>query len=164
MWTSSDGLTWGRVVDDEAAFGGDLAPSLTSVTVGGPGLVAVGVDWDREAAAAWTSTDGLDWQRVPHDEAVFGGEAGQWMHSVTEAGAGLIAVGREGLYDEGSAAVWTSPDGITWRRLAHDELALGDGAESESMASVTTGGPGLIAVGGASHWRGWQAARVWTSP
>ena len=80
---------------------------MWSVTVGGPGLVAVGYDQGREAAAVWTSSDGRGWERVPHDEAVFGGDDGQAMGSVTAGGPGLVAVG----HDEGrqAAAVWTSP-------------------------------------------------------
>ena len=41
----------------------------------------------------WTSPDGITWSRVPHDEAVFGGEGGQVMNIVTFGGPGLVAVG-----------------------------------------------------------------------
>jgi len=73
VWTSSDGITWSRVPDDEAVFGGTDRPDLNrqwmnGVTAGGPGLVAVGTDgtgvaydpgqWsgasDDFDAAAWT--------------------------------------------------------------------------------------------------------------
>ena len=40
---------------------------MSSVTVGGPGLVAVRSDVGR--AAVWISIDGITWSRVPHDEA-----------------------------------------------------------------------------------------------
>jgi len=56
---------------------------MVSVTVGGPGLVAVGFDRtpdnDEGDAAVWTSPDGLTWSRVDHDEAVFGGGSRQMM-------------------------------------------------------------------------------------
>lgn len=42
VWTFPDGVSWSRVPDDEAVFGGAEGQSMTSVTVGGPGLVAVG--------------------------------------------------------------------------------------------------------------------------
>jgi hypothetical protein len=73
-------LTWFRVGDDDGVIGDGNAGvpaselhherAMSDVTVGGPGLVAVGI-WDR-GAAIWTSVDGITWVRVAHDEAVFG--------------------------------------------------------------------------------------------
>lgn len=130
---SSPSLTWSRVPYDEAAFGGARGQMMKSVTVGGPGFVAVGsVENDGDAdAAVWTSGDGITWSRVPHDEAVFGGAQGQWINSVTAGGPGLVAVGSDGRFShgyedalaygwywwgdqDGAAAVWTSIDGVTW--------------------------------------------------
>jgi len=68
------------------------------------------------------------------------------MKSVTVAGVELIAVGLAGSHSGWDAAVWTSPDGITWSRVPHDESVFG-GADSPRMSSVTVGGPGLVAVG-----------------
>ena len=113
VWTSSDGLLWERVAHDEAVFGSDREQEMGSVAVGGPGLVAVGSDFGREAAAVWTSSDGLLWERVAHDETVFGGAGRQVMTSVTAGGPGLVAVGVDGDLQQGvgrgAAAVWTSP-------------------------------------------------------
>jgi hypothetical protein len=167
--------TWSRVPHDEAVFGGDGAQEMSGVTVGGPGLVAVGSDgfgaletylrtrpWGRHAAV-WTSTDGITWSRVPHDESVFGGGG---MRSVVAGGPGLVAVG---VGDTSVAAVWTSVDGITWSRVPHDEAVFG-GEGNQEMNSVTAGGPGLVAVGvggtpasGRLYSRGAGAAAVWTS-
>ena len=44
------------------------------------------------------------------------------------------------------AAVWTSPDVITWSRVPHDEAVFG-GTGRREMNSVTAGGPGVGAVG-----------------
>ncbi|GAG99392.1 unnamed protein product, partial [marine sediment metagenome] len=84
--------TWSRVCDDAAGFGG---AAMWSIASGGPGLVAAGGEygysdelgfWTPEDiqpllerggdgdAVAWTSRDGASWTRVPHDEAVFGGD------------------------------------------------------------------------------------------
>jgi hypothetical protein len=171
-WTSPDGITWSRIAHDEAIFGGEGPIEMVSVTAGGPGLVAVGsAGSDDRVAAVWTSVDGITWSRVAHDENVFGGAGTQRMNSVAAAGPGLVAVG----FDESDpdafpwgyatdAAVWTSPDGLLWSRVAHSDAAfdatvafgVAGGAE---MTSVTVGGPGLVAVGGASGF-----AAVWTSP
>jgi hypothetical protein len=168
VWTSADGVRWTRVPHDEAVFGGIGIQVINSVTVGGPGLVAVGADEAGNAdAAVWTSVDGITWSRVPHDEAIFGGPANHAMNDVTVGGPGLVAVGAEFSARHEKAAVWTSMDGITWSRAPHNDGVLGGeenvGAE---MWSVTAGGPGLVAVGG--RWDGPLAQRtyhaaVWTS-
>ena len=155
-------VTWSQVPHDEAVFGGDGFQGMSSVTVGGPGLVAVGRS--KGDAMVWISLDGIDWLRIPHDEAVFGGAS---MESVTVGGPGLVAVGSHGSRwaqtDIMDAAVWTSPDGITWTRVPHNEAIFGGPDELDEdiavMLSVTQGGPGLVAVG----FAGTDAA-VWTSP
>jgi hypothetical protein len=164
VWTSVDGFTWSRVSHDEAVF---PQGRMSSVTVGGPGLVAVGSTGTPNAVflgeadvAVWTSVDGLVWARVPHEKASLGQGT---MNSVTAGGPGLVAVGE----DKDDAAVWTSVDGFTWSRVPHDEAVFGGpdlssinyGAVSPaSMASVTSGGPGLVAVGQDNG-----DAAVWTS-
>ncbi|MFV1999284.1 MAG: hypothetical protein ACC654_02865 [Acidimicrobiia bacterium] len=152
VWTSADGLNWSRVPNDAVTFGGDGRQQMFSVTSGGPGLVAVGTDGqfaDGEAdAAVWTSPDGFSWTRVLRDDKVFGGPGEQRMVSVAAGGPGLVAVGFDGRLDNGetNAAVWVSPDGITWSRVPRDEAVFG-GEGIQKMLSVSTGGPGLVAVG-----------------
>ncbi len=162
VWTSPDGITWSRVPHDEAALGGEGGQGMWSVTAGGPGLVAVGSN--GQDAAVWTSPDGITWSRVPHEETVLGGEGDQRMSSVTAGGPGLVAVGEDGLGEDFDAAVWTSPDGITWSRVPHDEAVLG-GESRQRMPSVTAGGPGLVAVGfDAPDNDVDKDAAVWMSP
>ena len=55
VWTSPDGITSTRVRDDAALAGGGSV--MSSVTAGGPGLVAVG--FAGSGAAVWTSSDGF---------------------------------------------------------------------------------------------------------
>ncbi len=172
VWTSVDGITWSRVPHDESVFGGANSQTMWDVTVGGPGLVAVG--WDGQDilntkvdidAAIWTSIDGDTWSRVPHDEEVFGAA---WINSVIVGGPGLVAVGgTDGYFTDGDAAVWTSVDGITWSRAPHDETVFG-GEDSQVIIDVTVGGPGLVAVGRDGGIGPWDNnadtnAAVWTS-
>ena len=67
---SAPNYEWSRVILDTATSD-EASPWVYSVTVGGPGLVAVGAEdsgsLDRDAAV-WTSVDGIAWSRVPHDE------------------------------------------------------------------------------------------------
>lgn len=153
------GLIWIRVPDDEAVFGS--GQRMTSVTTGGPGLVAVGNDWSsgHETPAVWTSIDGFVWSRAPHDEAVFGSNLK--MYSVVAGGPGLVAVGDSQAPDSVTAAVWTSVDGITWSRVPHDEALFGGG--NRSISSVAVGGPGLVAVGYDASGMDSYAGAVWTS-
>lgn len=147
VWTSADGTNWEQVPYDEAVFGGEVGYGMQGVTVGGPGLVAVG---KGKGAAVWTSVDGSTWERVPHDEAVFG--RGGHMASVTTGGPGLVAVGRDG----GRGAVWTSIDGSVWTRVPNDDSVFDPGSWLWDVASA---GPGLVAVGRSGDSR----PAIWTS-
>ncbi|MFQ5968735.1 MAG: hypothetical protein ACE5MI_14215, partial [Acidimicrobiia bacterium] len=98
-WTSTDGVTWARVPHDDAVFGyGDheAAVGMDAVAYSEAGYVAVGdavVDGEHQAAAVWYSSDGTTWARVPHDEALFGGNIG--LNAVAAIGPNWVAVGRE---------------------------------------------------------------------
>ncbi len=144
------GLVWARTPCDEAVFGG-VNTTITSMTVGGPGLVAVGAMEAGEAnatsPAVWVSADGSSWTRVD-DEAFSvegGGGYGALVISVTRGGPGLVAVGTVPSDGGTDGAVWVSADGYTWTRV-EDEAVFG-GAGSQWVLSVTAGGPGLVAVG-----------------
>jgi hypothetical protein len=116
------------VAEAQSVFGGPGRQGMSRVTVGGPGLVAVGQDSParnsegKGSAAVWTSVDGFSWSRVPHDEAIFG-TRGAMMFDVTVGGPGLVAVGAS--FSDSDAVVWTSVDGITWSRVTDDEAGAG---------------------------------------
>jgi len=153
VWTSPDGISWSRVPHDEAGLGGEGAQRMTSVTAGGPGLVAVGSteyyldEYVSLSAAVWTSSDGITWSRVPHSRPVFGGipkgVGGTEMSSVTAGGSGMVAVGWWEYDSLEAAFVWTSPDGIAWSQVPHDVGAF----DSVSVRGITAGGAGFVAVG-----------------
>jgi hypothetical protein len=152
---------WMRVADD-GSLGGPDDQGMVDVAVGDPGLVAVGYDYSGGDgdAAVWASGDGSAWARLAHDEVVFGGGGDQEMNAVVAGGPGFVAVGWETL-EESDAAVWTSPDGLAWTRLPHDEAVFG-GYCHQFMKDVVVAGPGLVAVGGdCSH--GDRDAAVWVS-
>ena len=102
VWTSTDGTDWSRGPGGAEMFaselvGDDAFVGLDAVSSGGPGLVAFSTEGypDQFAfvVAAWTSVDGLTWQRVPSndDGNVFTIEG--YVTSVIEGGPGLVAVG-----------------------------------------------------------------------
>lgn len=147
---ASESVTWSRVAHDEDILGGGGEQQMNGVVAGGPGLVAVGSDESGgdQDAAVWTSSDGVNWSRVAHDEAVLGGEGPQRMLSVTASGQGVVAVGAGSNGSDGpvDGMVWTSPDGLEWSRVPHDEAVFG-GDGVEEILSVAAGGPGFVAVG-----------------
>lgn len=167
VWISPDGANWTRAPHDETVFGGDGDQGMTAVTAWNNGLVAVGSNasfggelediWVHSkglnlgslellpgdsAAAVWTSADGSIWDRVAHDEAVFGGNGYQTMAWITAWSGGLAAVGTSGT----DAAVWVSADGVSWERIPNNDEALG-GPGMQIMTSAAAWGEGLIAVG-----------------
>jgi hypothetical protein len=161
-WISPDGLTWTRVPGNLFAFTGESAQVMTAVVATEGGFVAAGLDWSGgdQDAAAWTSPDGLTWTRSEDDESVFGGDDHQWMGAVVVSDGGVVAIGYDGSENEADAAVWTSPDGVTWTRVP--DGALGSPSRQEMLAVVATP-DGLVAVGFDDSGGDGDAA-VWTSP
>jgi hypothetical protein len=173
VWTSEDGISWSKISSEVLGSDDpdDFTFWLSDVTVGGPGLVAVGPAYNSTnpepcgtcGGAVWTSVDGIAWNRLDVDPGLLYG-----IRSVTAGGPGLVAVGSDWSDEHNpSAAVWTSPDGLIWTRIPHDEAVFG-GIGSQGMSDVIAGGAGLVAVGGEepdihSAMGGIRAA-AWTSP
>ncbi len=131
---------------------------MLDVTVGGPGLVAVGFNGNAPGGAVvWTSIDGISWSLVRPDDTIYG----EGMSAVTAGGPGLVAVG-EGSYPGtgtgGFSPVWTSTDGVTWSRVPDVNNIF----DFTGMSDVIAGGPGLIAVGGVESLSPYDVdAAVW---
>ena len=124
IWFSDDGLRWQQAdVEDDDIEGVEVR----DVTVGGPGLVAVG---DEHASATvravvWSSTDGSRWVRV-RDEGFSPGR--MWHVGATDQG--IVAFGDDCLciYGQGRHVIWTSADGRDWLRATNEtglEVAKG---------------------------------------
>ena len=75
---------------------------------------------------------------------------------MTKGGPGFIAVGWAGL----DAAAWTSPDGVTWSRVPHDETIFGGQPEDE-ISSVVAFGSKIVAVGASGEDAVRRVAAVW---
>ena len=162
VWRSPDGRTWERVLVD-------LGPStidrfslpIAAITASSTGYVMVGYTIDYAApepkngsasATAWASPDGVTWTRAIDSPDMDVGpclDTGEQpscggMLGVVATGSGFAAVGQARIgaaADQIRPAAWTSPDGLTWTRS--DSGLDFDGY----LSGVTTGGPGLVAVG-----------------
>ena len=156
VWVSDDARSWDRVDHDASVFRGELLMRLTSVVAGGPGLVAVG--WDgfppaggESRAVVLTSTDGREWERVPHDSALFGdrepGDRLTLMESVARTDEGLIAAGQAPTTGgDDAAAVWSSRDGFVWERIDGDRRAFG-GSGTQRVNALAVDDDTIVAVG-----------------
>jgi hypothetical protein len=136
---SADGRVW------ESADGlGDLPlGGMWDVTAGGPGYVAVGVDWSVPGvghAGVWTSPNGREWSLVdPASVECFVCDDIEQMGVVGNGADGLLATGGDG------GLVWASPDGTEWRIIAgHDP----DGTEGVWANAIVATGNRIVAVGG----------------
>ncbi len=159
VWTSEDGFSWSRVPhDDDFHLGARrgspdcLLQGFRHVTVGGPGLVAVGETIGPEQAlnrdkttkaTVWTSPDGINWSRLAPDGDTELDTETSVIDTVFPGGPGLVAIGRAcgpepGCADRMTRVVWTSTDGLTWDRIADTQTA--------GPSDVIVGGPGFIGV------------------
>lgn len=197
VWISGDGVTWeqvalpgllseqGRSVED------DLAAFVYDISVGGPGLVAVGrsvpgtscetfpilgalepgaegpvegcIPQGTQHGVVWTSPDGRTWTKLSPDPVFDGAD----IYGVASEGDSLVAVGfhheigTRGSGDFfGDSVVWTSPDGITWTRLLHDQELFGGAI----MHRLVYGPGGYLAVGWALPRNDFEESIYWMSP
>jgi hypothetical protein len=125
-WTSADGRTWER---SDAGMG--FRGSLSGVTVGGPGLVAVGSICQADCygpgvgGVVATSVDGSTWDYAPVTAAAA-------LQHVASAGPRLFALGVKNQEVDPRAVLqlWRSDDGVAWQRVTGlpsvpDAIAIG---------------------------------------
>jgi hypothetical protein len=115
IWTSKDGLTWTRVPDGPVFEGGRLRAVASIPTIG---FVAVGEDLNGDTGIVWVSKDGRSWRRAPADP-IFGRAGIQVrMYAVTSGLNGVVVAGTlDAGVQYGEAAIWTSSDGLAWKRV-----------------------------------------------
>jgi hypothetical protein len=161
--TTRDGQTW-QVVQPSGIVANDPnhLPLVRSLGEGPNGLVLVGAealdDISSGDAAAWTSSDGVQWQRTPASQTLRDAE----MTGVVAVNDGFLAVGADGfpggnvqLPGLRAPAVWHSDDAKAWKRLAFARAA--DRMLFEGIAATPTG---WVAWGGGP---GPRTGAVWTS-
>ena len=105
IWQSADGATWSRIYDHKPDFHQQTMFDIVNTDIG---LIIVGYETVGEQiqAAAWISSDGINWTQIPFFESVFGGAGVQQMNAVADAGPGLVAVGSTTENGEQDAAIW----------------------------------------------------------
>ncbi|GII66559.1 hypothetical protein Skr01_66440 [Sphaerisporangium krabiense] len=143
VWVSRDGLNWTarkRVIPE-----GARSAALRRVVVRDGGVVAVGgamTDAGVERPFAAVSDDqGVTWKYawLPAEDAAA-------VLDMTSSKSDLVAVGSYGPPATGDSAVWTSEDGLEWRRhaLTGDGMT-GDGAQW--LGAIAVVDDRVVAVG-----------------
>jgi len=155
-WTSSDGLTWGRIAD----FPGEPGSLAAAVASGSAGIVGVGSAGTD--AAAWFSNDAVHWQRAPEQPSLHVAPQVR-MTSVVATRRGFVAAGYVGsLTGTVQPAFWRSVDGLGWERATAGDLA---GARVAAL-DVVDGGPHdgrIVAVGATGDAQHATGPAAWVS-
>ncbi|GIH77416.1 hypothetical protein [Planobispora longispora] len=100
-----NGATWRT-----AWLPADRAAAVLDLAATPDGVVAVGwhgVQGEGDSSA-WTSEDGLSWQRHEPAEGRLAGEGAQWLGAVAVSGDQVVALGRSTTYDADHLTLWRS--------------------------------------------------------
>ncbi|MGH2464396.1 MAG: hypothetical protein ACRDGI_02960 [Candidatus Limnocylindrales bacterium] len=156
VWTSADGLNWTRGPDGPVFEGGRMRAIASVPSIG---FVAVGEDLAGDTGIVWVSQDGRTWRRAPTDP-IFGRVGIQVrIYAVTAGPSGVVAAGTlDAGVQYGEAAIWTSADGLAWKRVV-------DGPEflDNEVNAVTRWNDHVVAVGDRGAPDAYQAT-AWLSP
>ncbi|TMR08112.1 hypothetical protein ETD86_49220 [Nonomuraea turkmeniaca] len=103
--SEDEGSTW-----QTAWLPADQAAAVHDLAAAEEGLVAVG--WHgvpgEGDSAAWTSQDGLSWNRMALTKDRLAGQGMQWLTAVAVSGAEVVALGRSTTYDADHLILWSS--------------------------------------------------------
>ena len=144
-------MDWTAVLDEDLLWA-DQRVDLFDVSVGGPGLVAVGISGIQESgterSVVFVSADGLEWDRVGEDAI---GGAGLYRVGHDPATGRLITFSRPDA-DVPHHVAWTSTDGLRW--------TPNESPAPPANNSAVWNGEHLVAAG-----PGWKSTylSVWTS-
>jgi hypothetical protein len=138
FWTSRDGATWDPVADDPATFADAEVTGIAAVEHGYVAVGWLGTAQHHTGGVAWTSSDGLTWNRV--DDPAFDDAVASSM--IVAPFGGLLAVGSD--IERKAAIAWLSPDGQHWQRVTVKDY--GD-KRNLWMTDVAAIGDRVVAVG-----------------
>jgi hypothetical protein len=143
----------GRVWQEAPLFGDAAEGTIRGIAATADGYVAIGDGPD--GGAIWRSTDGIGWQRLPHDP-MFDSSS---ISDVADGPAGLIAVGCQGDVDCATSRAWRSTDGgATWEPLPTPPPGVAQVIEATDTGYIaagqaaTDGDPMLVSSADGQAW------------
>ncbi|GAA2889839.1 hypothetical protein GCM10010517_53990 [Streptosporangium fragile] len=103
--SADNGATW-----EFSWFPADEASAVQDLAAVPEGVVAVG--WHGAPgegdSVAWTSEDGLTWQRHAPGQDALEGDGAQWLGAVAVSGTQVVALGRSTTYSADHLTLWRS--------------------------------------------------------
>ena len=151
-----DGTTWG-VAAVTAPGGGAPSPGHAAqlITHGPDGWLAVGPD------SIWTSTTGQSWT-LASSAGITPADADDQLWVLTPTGSGFLVAGQDPA--EGTAVIWTSPDGLHWQRMTAAQLLLtADGRTVTDLTGAAVSGSDILLSGHILTAAGGAGAATWLS-
>ena len=154
--TAADLVSVEKVVDESF---NEFAMRIWDITVGGPGLVAVGeVPTPDDIDSVWggssmdavilVSADGRTWDRVD-DPEMFGGDDWDELHAVWSSPTGLIAQGYDAEAPYPDVVWYASVDSVDWTLVTDEDLYNAWEREyrfGDTWIEFLEGGPGWVAA------------------
>ena len=120
---------------------------MAGVAYGPGGFVAFGraqaSPKGRQQSAIWRSADGSSWERVPTPD-VF--PVSTRLHTILGTSDGYLLGGV--IYGQRAprAAIWSSPDGVTWTGTRGRDMAFEVGGYIDTLEDLDFGGINALAV------------------
>jgi hypothetical protein len=153
VWLSPDGTHWRRAAHPPVARYDQLA----GVFHGPHGYLAVASGLDG-VAGTWASSDGQTWTGGGQTEL-----SGAIIGQLAASGTGWLATGQQ----DGEPAVWSSADGVHWRRAADGRVFTGGQTMVQGIARkgnriVVAGWYGTVSRGAYGTRFGPRSAASWT--
>lgn len=165
VWSSTDGRHWSEQPAAEKAITSTPGARVWTMLADGDAVYAAGSvgSGEGQAAAVWTTTDGLKWHSITTASNAFSGPGSRVIYSLAPLGNGLVAAGAVNRGSGWVPASWVSPDGASWSPPATDfpgAPTAGDpgatlygpsgGSALRSVSEVPTlaGSSDLVATGG----------------
>ena len=174
FFVSADGgRTW-ALGTEQAAGGGDPAPGHPATLIaGGQGQWAA-----LGPSAIWTSRDGMAWT-LASAQGIAPMRDGDQVNVLRRTAGGFLAVGENVPPGDPAAAspvVWTSANGVNWRRLGAAQLHLtAGGGTAGALTSAAVAGKNIVVSGvttanvaqgtvrSSGVWRSTDNGTTWTA-
>lgn len=145
FFVSDDGGRSWHLAPERARGGGDPPPGHAAALIaGGQGAwAALGPD------AIWTSRDGMSWT-LASTRGIAPVQRGDRVNVLRRTATGFLAAGENvppGDAAASSPVVWTSSNGVTWRRLGAAQLHLAAGGTVAGITFAATSGKSAVISG-----------------
>jgi WD40 repeat protein len=146
-WSSVDGRTWRRTTDPPEWGGPGNHQLSTACALPDGTAVVMGVDIVKGEtdAWAWTSRDGVTWERaVGPSAAPLSGPGNQFVTGCASTPRGVLVSGGIPGASGSEGAVWSSADGHTWSLSGPSDTDAGSGRDR--LLAIAADGSRVVAT------------------